>query len=114
MSFDWQEFSREFDLRAGDILYCSFDGDRILRMRGFSAERDCLQPSLEGANMLVMNGGEASLPSSPKESIVEGSSESPTNGVCPYGAGEEAGGAAEEVGGAGGEADGALALVLRK
>src|SRR4051812_28548262 len=103
----WQEFSRGFDLRAGDILYCSFDGDRILRMSGFSAERDCLQPSLEGTNALVMNGGEASLPSSPEKSAVVSASESPTNGICSSGAGEKAGGAREE-------SDGALSSVLRK
>ena len=82
-------------------------------MRGFSAERDHLQPSLEGTVALVMNGGEASLPSSPKggDGAREESGEA---GEEAGGAGEEAGGAGEEAGGAKEEADRALASVLRK
>ena len=71
----WQEFSREFDLRTGDTLCCRFYDDKVLCVRGYNAGRDRLHPSLEGTIALVMNGGEASLPSSPEESAVEGESE---------------------------------------
>ena len=68
-----------------------------------------------------MNGGEASLPSSPEKSAVVGARESPTYGIRPSGAGEEAGrageeadGAGEKADGAGEKADGASTLVLHK